>query len=384
MLSVSLTFLSRLERGCCALGPVVLFCALLLGTAGCPAVAPGSPSCSDLMYGSIAADASDTIYVAVTSTVYPEAPYAGGFYLVERATDGKVFWNGDADSTAVGLVAPETDGVVVVGGGAAARRINASGMVDLTIGYGAVAGSSAAMTDTGNVATADTETVRLFQADGTPIWARSLPPTVVGIPQVLGDRAGGIWVVGALQQTGPFIAHIDSSGATVGANESWVQGGNAGLTPGRAAVAVDATGAPILVILQSGAQSGVAAAAFDSAAELLWSRGVSSAWLPGSQGPPVGLEVDRAGDLFEIEALNDSLTINKRDAQGSLLGSASFSPSNAGTGDLDWVSSPDAGGILIAGVRTVPEEDFHCGHERFIVRVDTNTMQVTPVANAVH
>jgi hypothetical protein len=29
-------------------------------------------------------------------------------------------------------------------------------------------------------------------------------------------------------------------------------------------------------------------------------------------------------------------------------------------------------------------EDFRCGHERFIVRVDTNTMQVTPVANAVH
>lgn len=358
--------------------------ALLLGTAGCPALGTSSPSCSELTYGGIAADASDTIYVAVTTTVYPEPPYAGGSYLVERASDGKVFWNGDADSTAIGLVAPQTDGVVVVGGGAAARRINASGIVDLTIGYGAIAGSSAAVTDTGDFATADTEAVRLFQADGTPIWERSLPSALDGTPQVLGDRAGGVWVVGALQQSGPFIAHIDGSGTTVGANDSWVQGGNAGLTPGRAAVAVDATGAPILVTLQSSPHFGVEAAAFDGAAQLLWSRSVSSASLPGSLGAPVGLEADRAGDLFEIEALNDGLTINRRDAQGSLLGSASYSPSNAGTGGLDWVSSPDAGGILIAGVRTVLEEDLPCGHERFIVHVDTNTMQVTPVANAVH
>jgi hypothetical protein len=384
MLMVSLTFLSGLKGVWGGFGPAAAICALLLGAAGCQPLTSSSTNCSTLSYGGIAADASDTIYVAVTSTVYPEPPYAGGSYLVERATDGKVFWNGDSDGTAIGLVAPQTDGVVVVGGGAAARRIDASGVVDCTIGYGAMAGSSAAVTDTGDFATADTEAVRLFQADGTPIWERSLPPTLGGIPQVLGDRAGGVWVLGVLQQSGPLIVHIDGSGTTVGANDSWAPGGNGGLTLGRAAVAVDAAGAPILVIVQGGGSSGVRATAFDRAAQFLWSRALSPTTLAGVYGPLVGLQVDRAGDLFEIEALNDSLTISRWDAQGNLLGSAPFSPSNAGTGGLDWVSAPDAGGILIAGVRTMFAEDFRCGHERFIVRVDTNTMQVTPVANAVH
>ncbi|HZL20575.1 MAG TPA: hypothetical protein VFG23_22780, partial [Polyangia bacterium] len=105
----------------------------LLGIAGC-LPAGQSDGCATPWIAAVAAGPSGTIYLA-SSSLQLGAPYE-----VTRANDGASIWRGTEDGTTLGLLAPSTGGVVVVNGGAAARRLDASGTLMWEIGYGTTVG----------------------------------------------------------------------------------------------------------------------------------------------------------------------------------------------------------------------------------------------------
>jgi hypothetical protein len=334
------------------------------------------------------------------------------------------------DGTTAELLAPAAGGVIVAGDGAAAQRFDATGTSLWTVGYDAV-GAHAALVGDDRMIVADATTVRAVSPDGATTWERALDGATTGVSQVVADRAGGAWVVGAFTGgfppwvafdgadaravVGHFILRFDGAGDVVAAN-AWNDTSEAGLAWTQALAVARGDGSTELVLV-GGASSGAGdvpaldvdgagpfVVAFDAAGVLLWSRE-----LPGG----VELAVDDAGNLMALSenaAAGDAgapppvttglvggtppsatttfahnLLIERLDASGAPLGSRTAVPvQTTSFGALTWTSAPTNGGIVVAGQwLAAPQSDesvvVECPQPAFAFRAQTETLLITPL-----
>jgi hypothetical protein len=365
---------------------------------GCP-TDPNAGSCGGHSLVAVAADAtpSGPIYLADLSSASEGLPYT-----IDLGSTFKPIFQSTSDATALALLAPRSGGAIVVNGGVAARRVDASGTLLWVVGYGTRIGVSAALAAGERFVMADPASVRLFGPDGTAVWEHALPDGTHDILQVVADRADGVWIVGTIDggnfppwvatnappaghATGHFILHLNGNGDVIGgdASDSIHDGGATIL---QAVVGSGPNGAPILVVLAYGIEDGVAApaygfamrhatgafaASFDGAGQRLWTRAVD--W--GAR-----LEADGDGNVLALAPAPGALLIERWDANGAQLAGTSFSIDASHAGSPTWTSAPVAGGIVVAGQILVPQmpNGGSCPSTHFLARVDTAHLQVTP------
>ncbi|HTA20099.1 MAG TPA: hypothetical protein VK989_12460 [Polyangia bacterium] len=339
------------------------------------------------------------------------------------------------DGTAAALLAPAAGGVIVVGDGAAAQRFDATGTSLWTVGYDAVGAQAALVGDGGpddRMIVADATTVRALAADGTITWERALDGATTGVSQVVADRAGGAWVVGAftgdfppwvsgvrkdgLAVRGHFILRFDGAGDVVAAN-AWDDTSDAGLAWTQALAVARGDGSTELVLV-GGANPGSGAVpaldiarddgdgpfvvTFDATGALLWSH-------PLDRG--VELAADGDGNLLALSVLASSssdagapppastglvgssattsvvrsLLIERWDASGAPLGDRTAVPvRTTSLGVLTWTSAPTSGGIVVAGQwLAAPQSDesvvVECPQPAFAFRAQTESLLITPL-----
>jgi hypothetical protein len=378
--------------------------AVVLGAMGCQFFRD-RPACDGQHI--LVAVAPDATPGGPTYLVDRLSPDDGTRFTVERAGDLSSIVRSTSDGTAIALLAPASGGVVVVNGGAAARRFDASGKALWTIGYGATVGVAADLVggeELDDLVVADAASVRRYAADGTLRWERALPTPTRTVSQVVGDRAGGAWVVGTFMggpfppwittQPAPigelpkhFILRFDAAGNVV-SGHAWDSFQDGDVTLRQVLVAVDATGASVLVVAGVTDLQGLAAPAFgittrgsqtfaaglDAAGGLLWSRAVDAG---------AALAVDAAGTVLALSPSTSpsSLAIARWGDDGTDVAQATVSVGSDTTGSLSWVTAPVADGVVVAGqhLETDTSESATCAHENFLMRVDTATLQSTPL-----
>jgi len=350
---------------------VALLIAGGLGAAGCPnrAALPACPTAHLLVSVAADADPGGPVYLAddfAGATGYP--------YAIERADTLDAVLRSTDDGTALALLAPAAGGLVVVNGGAAARRFDGAGTLLWTAGYGAFLGVRAGLGAGDRLLVADAGSLWLLAPDGTVAWKRPLPDTVDEVVQVLGDGDSGYWVVGQFQQnvapwiaSGPdgdrgglFVLHVDQSGSVIGAGAS----GYSNNDLSRPAVASqDAAGAPMLVVRYQPNGSFPTAEAFDGAGQLLWSR-------PSTDR----LETDGAGNLVGLSISGPTLVIKRLDASGSEVATTTHDLFASRPSSVQMATAPVSGGVLVAGA---PFDAASCPSAHFLLRVDTPSLAVT-------
>ncbi|HTQ04417.1 MAG TPA: hypothetical protein VMI54_11190 [Polyangiaceae bacterium] len=346
-----------------------------LGAAGCQnqAALPGCPTAHHLVAVAADADPGGPVYVADDVAKSP-----GYAYSVERAGTLDAILQSEDDGTPIALLAPAAGGVIVVNGGAAARRFDASGALLWTVGYGAFVGVSAGLGADDRLAVADQGSVRLLEADGTSAWEQPLPETVNDLVQVLGDGQSGYWAIGEFEHDvapwivgppagesgGVFVLHFDGSGNVIGAGVG-TSTSNDFSHP--AVASKDTAGAPMLVVRYWPNLSSYVADAFDGAGQLLWSR---------PSADPIAADTD--GNLLSLSVSKGTLGLARLDATGSELASADYSPFATGGGAVELTTAPTAGGILVAGEQF--DSAGSCDDRHFLLRVDTASLAVTPLA----
>ncbi len=349
----------------------MLLVAAGLGAAGCPnrAAAPGCPTGHYLVAVAADADPNGSVYVADYLALTAGYPYA-----VERADTLKAVLQSNDDGTDIELLSPAAGGVIVVNGGAAARRFDAAGALLWTIGYGAFVGVRAGLGVGDRLVVGDARSVRSFEPDGAVGWAQPLPDTVEELVQVIGDGESGYWVVGQFQQSvapwissppqgqsgGLFLLHLDGSGVVIGAG---VDGYSNNDFSRPAVASKDAAGAPMLVVRYFPNGSYQVADAFDGAGQLLWSR--SSTDL---------IATDSGGTLVALSSSSGALVMKRLDATGSQVATATYAVFATGEGYLEMTTAPTNGGVLVAGERLVTGS---CANRHFLLRIETPTLTVT-------
>ncbi len=342
------------------------------------------------------------------------------------------------DGTPAALLAPAAGGVIVVGDGAAAQRFDATGTSLWTVGYDAV-GAQADLAGDDRLIVADSTTVRAVSPDGTTTWERALDGATTGVSQVVADRAGGAWVVGAFTGAFPpwvagvradgravyghFILRFDGAGAVVAAN-AWDDTGVPDLAWTQALAVARGEGSTELLLVGVADSGGAIPAlgienaygdrpfvvAFDAAGSLLWSR-------PLDRG--VRLAVDDVGNLLALSASASSvdagapatstglvsgaplsvtqtvtggLVVERWDASGAPLAASdpatptrtTVSVQMTSSGVLTWTSAPTSGGIVVAGQwLAAPQSDdsviVECPQRAFAFRAQTESLLVTPL-----
>ena len=143
---------------------------------------------------------------------------------VSTAADGRIRATFSPDGTTPGLLAPEAGGFILVNGGAAARRFDATGGLVAAIGYGlpapddSLASSAAALLGGDQLLIADAGAVRLYDAGWSTLWEHDLSGAAAitaahqraDMPLAVGRRRpGDDFALGDLRdaevQTGPTI-----------------------------------------------------------------------------------------------------------------------------------------------------------------------------------
>lgn len=359
----------------------LLVVAFAIGTTGCPNKAE-VPACPEGHYlVAVAADREPggTIYVADSVP-----PHVGYPYTVERASSLIPVLRSTNDGSPLALLAPASGGMIVVNGGAAARRFDAPGALLWTLGYAASVGVQAALTGQDRLVVADTQSLRLFNSDGSAVWEKALPETTERVLQVVGDREDGSWVLGTFAGTflpwvnvavpppgvpsGPFVLHFDGSGAVIGAG-AW----DASLDDGdnQVVMAIDAADAPMLLAKRRPKGAPPVATAFDSAGHVLWSR-------PLAYG--VDLEVDPDGNVLALSRSSTpgTLLINRWDATGGQGADTSFSIETGGAGGMLFSVAPVAGGVVVAG-ELLEQGQYGCPRRHFLLQIATDNLDVAPL-----
>jgi hypothetical protein len=369
--------------------PVVVVGALLTGAVGCKADDGSACAAGHLAAVAVDGQTPSRRYVALTSV-------AGASYGILDAASLSRLWSATDDGTSLRLFAPSTGGVVVANGGAAARRIDASGALLWSVGYGDVVGVLAAFTDADDLAVADPQSIRLYGSDGRPIWDQALPESITGVSALVADRQGGTWLIGTfagalspwvaappastgVQPSGPFVIHLDSQGSEIGGG-AW----NApALAFHQAAEAVDAGGAPMLVVTGGGSQVvapafGLTAAAgevslaaaFGSSGQILWTRAAD---------PLPDLQVDAEGNLLALTGASGVLSVDRWDPAGNPGPTVSFVVDTTNRVGVRWASAPVAGGLVVGGEEIVAaggEEDALCNGRHFLVQITTDPLAI--------
>lgn len=350
---------------------------ILIGAAGCPNQA-AVPECTDSHYlSAVAADApsGDLIYIV------DSAPNVAGYpYAVERADTLAPILNSSNDGSDLALLTPATGGVIVVNGGAAARRFDSSGTLLWTAGYGALVGVSAGLTSGDRLVVADRDGVRLFEPDGTAAWGFAFPDAVEEVFQVVGDRQDGAWVLGifsgdltpwvivptqpARPPSGPFILHVNGSGAIVGAN-AW--DGSSDERDNQLLMSVDASGAPVLVFRNRLKAGAPVLGGFDGAGQPLWSQPLGSGAL---------VAADSDGNLLMLSGTYGILEVDRPDAASGQIASATFAIDMDDSGTFQMSVAAIPGGLLLAGER-FPVSGETCPRTHFLLQVSTAQLSVS-------
>jgi hypothetical protein len=363
--------------------------ALLIGAVGCKADDGGACAAGTLAAVAVDAQTPSRTYVALTSV-------AGAAYGIVDAANLSTLWSATDDGTPLQLFAPSTGGVLVANGGAAARRIDASGALLWSVGYGDVVGVLAALTDTGDLAVVDPQSIRRYGSDGTLVWDEALPGSITGVSALVADRQGGVWLVGTfagglspwvaaapastgVQPSGPFVIHLDAEGAEIGGG-AW---NLPALAFHQAAEAIDGGGAPMLVVTGGGSEvvapafglpaaaGAIAiAAAFGSTGQILWSRTITS--VPD-------LRADAEGNLLALTGSPGALSVERWDPAGNPGPSVSFAVDAMNRVGLRWAATPVADGLVVGGEEIVAaggEEDALCNGRHFLVQIATDPLAI--------
>jgi hypothetical protein len=367
----------------------------LTGALGCKADDGSACAAGTLAAVAVDGQTASRTYVALTSV-------AGAAYSVVDASSLSTLWSDTSDGTPLQLFAPSTGGVLVANGGAAARRIDALGALLWSVGYGDVVGVLAALTDTGDLAVVDPQSIRLYGSDGTLVWDEALPESVTGVSAVVADRQGGVWLVGTfagglspwvaaassstgVQPSGPFVIHLDGRGDEIGGG-AW---NLPALAFHRAAEATDAGGAPMLVVTGDGSEIvapafGLTAAAgevaivaaFGPSGQILWSRTIVS--VPD-------LRADADGNLLALTGSSGTLSVDRWDPAGNPGPSVGFAvDTTKGAGGLRWAATPVAGGLVVGGEEIVAaggEEDALCNGRHFLVQITTDPLAIEALSS---
>jgi hypothetical protein len=349
----------------------------------------------------VAADATPNGPTYLTQTTDTGSTYVGKPYSVDAGPPFHSIFRSTTDATFLALLAPRAGGVVVVNGGAAARRFDASGTLSWTVGYGTLVGVKAALTPDDHLFLADAASVRLFGPDGAAVWERTLP-LASEASWLLSDRADGVWIVGRMSSVFPpwvpgppspdgdpvghFILHFNGSGDVVG-GDAWAGPHERGTTVTTAVVGAGPGGAPMLVVLGHTDEDdsdapvfglprphpfGAFVVSFDGVGQRLWSRIVDAR---------VRLASDPDGNLIALASAENTelLLIDRWDGNGAEIMGTSFSVLATKPGRLDWTSAPAPGGVVVAGQHMVEQSvPGGCPKEHFVLRIDTAHLEVTP------
>lgn len=341
----------------------------------------------------IAADAqTGHDYVALTSV-------AGASYAIVDTSTLKPIWSATGDGTPVQLLAPSTGGVLVINGGAAARRIDGSGALLWSAGYADIVGVLATLSGVDGLLVADAQSIRGYGSDGTPAWDEALPGAITAEAALVSDRQGGAWLVGSFsgglppwvaaaassaghQPSGPFVLHFDGQGAEIGGG-AW---NIPGLAFHRAVEAADAAGAPMLLVigdsggidapafgLTASAGAVSVAAAFGPTGQILWSRTTAS--VPDPQA-------DAEGNLLVLSGSSGVFSVERWDPTGTPGPAVDFTVDATKRAGLQWSSAPIAGGLVVGGEQIVPssdDEDTFCNGRHFLVQITTEPLAVNPL-----
>jgi len=363
--------------------------ALLIAAAGCKGDAGSACAAGTLAAVAVDAQTPSRTYVALTSV-------AGAAYSILDASNLSTLWSATDDGTSLQLFAPSTGGVLVANGGAAARRIDASGAPLWSVGYGDVVGVLAALTDTGDLAVVDPQSIRCYGSDGTQLWDEALPASIGGVSALVADRQGGVWLVGTftgglspwvaaapsptgVQPSGPFVLHLDGQGDEIGGG-AW---NLPALAFHQAAEAMDADGAPMLVVTGGGSEvvapafglpaaagEVAIAAAFGSGGQILWSRTIAS--VPD-------LRADAEGNLLALTSSTGALSVDRWDSDGNPGSSVAFVVDATNRVGLRWAAAPVARGLVVGGEEIVAadgEEDASCNGRHFLVQLTTDPLAI--------
>jgi hypothetical protein len=377
------------RRFCRGRAGFVVAAALLTGAVGCKADAGSACAAGTLTAVAVDAQTPSRTYVALTSV-------AGAAYGIVDASNLSTLWSATDDGRPLGLFAPSAGGVLVANGGAAARRIDASGALLWSVGYGDVIGVLAALTDTDDLVVVDPQSVRRYGSEGTPVWDEALPASITGVSALVADRQGGVWLVGTfagglspwvaaapsstgVQPSGPFVIHLDGQGDEIGGG-AW---NLPALALHQAAEAIDASGAPMLVVTGGGSEvvapafglpaatgEVAIAAAFGSSGQILWSRTIASA---------PDLRADAEGNLLALTGSTGTLSVDRWDSDGNPGPSVGFVVDAKNRVGLRWAGTPVAGGLVVGGEEIVAadgEEDSLCNGRHFLVQITTDPLAI--------
>jgi hypothetical protein len=348
--------------------------ALLL--TGCPTnpSAPACPSGHYLVAAAADATASGPIYV-----VDDVANAVGHPYLVERAATGEAVFHGTNDGTTLALLAPSTGGVIVVNGGAAALRFDASGALLWAVGYGATPEVRATLMADDRLFVGDPQSAHAFAPDGSSLWKVALPAHISELFQVVADRVDGAWVLGRFEgdigswlddgispgSAGPFIAHFGGDGTLLGAH-AW--GGSVDPGDNQFVLGLDGSGMPRLLVESRPGYGSPTMMAFDASATPLWTTFVT----PGAR-----FQADVDGNVYAMRYEADGLHAERWDAEGNAGASALIARLPAGNEPSSFVTAAGRSGVLVAGEFTAGR----CPSRRFLLQVDAN-LQATPLPYA--
>jgi hypothetical protein len=352
--------------------------ALAGAAAGClPVGGPDGPGCA-LEIQSVAGDSGGGLFV--TGRVpFPLPP----FTVINWNAAGDVNWTAELpvnDSTPARLIIPAAGGgVVALGGGAAATRLDDTGAVVWVIGYPMSPGTVSTLTSEDRVVVADATSVRLFESDASPAWARSLPDTFSLVRDVAPDASGGVWLAGtsAMPPGSVFLAHVDRDGRLLSERIWQTQssvtvgplfGGDPLLAYGQAVLdAVPEFGLPASTRMPGYGDEYVVMA-FDASGAVIWAR----------RNVVSRLVRDRQGNLISIDqgytqppGLDSDLQFRVAlwDATGQQTATNTFVfPKDRQQGFV-WSAGPAGAGAVIAGTYG---SNGCVGSRRLFLRVRTD------------
>jgi hypothetical protein len=340
---------------------VIVVALLTAALAGC---VPDSPTANPLSacggpdLTAVAGDPSSGIYLIA------------GTWVV-RAADSKLLATFTADGTTPALLAPQAGGFILLNGGAAARRYDATGTLVWTIGYADAIGVVGALLDGDQLALADAQAVYLYDASATPIWQRAIGTsnanTGTTVTAAAPDEAGGVWVLGTRSGwMDPFVVHLDRDGAQLAGSSD-----GAYASFDEAVGTTDAAGQPLLVARTHYADGVSEAAGIDSAGQIVWTQLLD-------QG--ARLVGDGAGNVYALADLQGSMQIDRWDATGKSVARQLSKVGISVEDQVAWTMGPDASGFLVAGHVTPSPNDQEapCEPNDFLWQVDGADLTVTP------
>lgn len=351
----------------------VLPCAICsFALAGCTNKA-AEPGCTgEHTLAAVAADADPTgpIYVADSISGLP------GSYVVERAGTLSPIFQGTPDDTKLGLLVPSTGGVVLVNGGASARRFSTSGALLWTIGYAATPEVRAALTADDQLFIADLEGVRAYDLDATLLFKHVLPSRALKLLQVISDLNGGAWVLGAgdlsawqpgSEPSNLFVAHFDRDGALLDAH-TWQ--GSTEERDNQIVMSVSDDDTPRLLLQRRQYGGSLDVTALGTAGTELWTVTVPD-------GQP--LEADAEGVAFSIRYVGDTVDVERWDTTGNIDASATVTHAPSGTSGASLVVARLRGGLLVGGTWLGTENAVMCPRGHFLSRVQSSDLGATSI-----